>query len=49
LTHSDAVLEQEGANLVDYSGALADEPAADTMERLKIELLIAFEGNKAGR
>jgi hypothetical protein len=47
LTHSDAVLEQEGANLVDYSGALADEPASDAVERLKIELLVALEGHKA--
>ena len=47
LAHRDAVLEQEGANLVDYGGALANEPAADAMECLKIELLVALEGYKA--
>ena len=41
------MLEQEGANLIDYSGALADEPASDAMERLKIKLLVVLEGDKA--
>ena len=49
LTHRDAVLEQkEHEGLIDYSGALADEPAADPMQRLKIELRSSLlRGTKA--
>ena len=39
LTYSDATLEQEGADLIDDAGALADQSFAYSMQCLKIELV----------
>jgi len=35
------------ADLVDHTGALANQPFAHAMQRLKIELLDRFDGDKA--
>jgi hypothetical protein len=39
LPHRDAALQQEGADLIDDAGALADQSLAHTMERLQVELV----------
>ena len=38
-------VEQEGADLVDHTGALANQPFANPMQRLQIELLDRFDGD----
>jgi hypothetical protein len=38
LAHRNAALEQESADLVDHTCALANQPFAHAMQRLKIEL-----------
>jgi hypothetical protein len=39
LTHGNATLQQEGADLIDDAGALTDQPLTHTVERLQVELL----------
>jgi hypothetical protein len=45
--HDNATLEKKAAKLVDDRGAVADEPAANPMQRLKIELLRALDRHKS--
>src|SRR6516225_8657186 len=49
LAHRDATLEQESANLVNHCGAAYDPPFADSVQRLQVELVIAFDRHKAHR
>jgi hypothetical protein len=39
LPHRNAALEQEGANLIDNAGALADQPLSHSVQRLQVELV----------
>jgi hypothetical protein len=39
LTHGNAALEQEGADLIDYAGALADQPLPYLMQCLQVQLI----------
>jgi hypothetical protein len=43
---SNAALEEEATKLIDDRGAMANEPAADPMQGLKIELLGALDWHK---
>jgi hypothetical protein len=38
LSYRDPALQQEGTNLVDDAGALADQPLTHPMQRLQVEL-----------
>src|SRR6516225_6042241 len=49
LAHRDATLEQESANLVNHCGAAYDPPFAYSVQRLQVELVIAFDRHKAHR
>jgi hypothetical protein len=49
LSHRDPALQQEGTNLVDDAGALADQPLTHPMQRLQVELLGCLGGNKFHR
>ena len=49
LSYRDPALQQEGANLVDDAGALADQPLTHPMQRLQVELLGCLGGNKFHR
>jgi len=42
LTHGNATLQQEGADLIDDASALTDQPLTHAVERLQIELLGAL-------
>ena len=39
MPHRDAALQQEGADLIDDAGALADQSLAHTVQRLQVELV----------
>ncbi len=39
LPHRSAALQQEGADLIDNAGALADQSLANPMQRLRVELI----------
>jgi hypothetical protein len=49
LSYRDPALQQEGTNLVDDAGALADQPLTHSMQRLQGELLGCLGGNKFHR
>src|SRR5947209_2075910 len=49
LPHGNATLQQEGADLVDDAGALADEALAHSMQRLQIELFGRLGGDELHR
>jgi hypothetical protein len=49
LAHGDATLEQQSPNLVDHRGAPYHPPFADPVQRLQVELIIAFDRHKAHR
>jgi hypothetical protein len=45
LPHGNATLQQEGANLVDDTGALADQSLTDGVKRLQVELIVFVATN----
>jgi hypothetical protein len=47
LAHGNTALEQEGPDLVDDGGALADQTRTNPMQRLQVELNNTLGGNKA--
>jgi len=47
LRHDNATLKKEAAKLVDDCSAMTDEPAANPMQRLKIELLCALDRHES--
>ena len=47
LAHGDAALEQEGSDLVDDRGALADQARTHPMQRLQVKLLDTLGGQSA--
>jgi hypothetical protein len=49
LAHRDAAFQQEGADLIDDAGALRDQPLANAMQCLKIELVGGLRGNELHR
>jgi hypothetical protein len=49
LTHRNPALQQEGTDLVDDAGALADQPLTDPVQRLQIELVGCFAGDEFHR
>src|SRR6185436_10001106 len=46
LPHRNAALQQEGADLIDDAGALADQPLPDPVQRLQIELVRRLSRNE---
>ena len=46
LSHRDATLEQEGSNLIDDPGTLADQPLTHAMQRLQVELIGHLRGHE---
>ena len=49
LPDDDAALQEKAAYLIDHCGPLADKARPHPVQRLQIELLIAFGRNKARR
>ena len=49
LAHRNAALQQEGTNLIDDAGALADQAFAHPVQRLQVELLGRLGGNEFHR
>jgi hypothetical protein len=47
LAYGDAALEQEGPDLIDDGGALADQTRTHPMQRLQVELVDTLGGDKA--
>ncbi len=47
LPYGNTALEQEGSDLVDGGGALADQTRTNPMQRLQVELVDTLGGNKA--
>jgi len=45
LPHGNAALQQEGANLVDDTGALADQSLTHAVKRLQVELTVFVATN----
>jgi len=39
LSHRNAPLQEEGADLIDDTGALADQPLTDSVQGLQVELI----------
>jgi hypothetical protein len=46
LPHRNSTLQQEGADLIDDTGALTDQSLAHPMQRLKVKLLGALGGDE---
>jgi hypothetical protein len=44
--HRHPTLQQEGADLIDDGGALADQPLAHPVQRLQVELISSLGGNE---
>jgi hypothetical protein len=49
LPHRDPAVQQEGTNLVDDTGALADQPCSNPVQRLQVELLGCLGGDEFHR
>jgi len=49
LAHRNPAFQQEGANLIDDAGALPDQPFANPVQRLQVELLSRFGGDEFHR
>ena len=49
LAHRNAALQQEGANLIDDAGALADQPLAHAVNGLQVELIAGLGGDEPHR
>jgi hypothetical protein len=49
LPDRDPALEQEGADLVDDAGALANQPLTHAMQRLQVELVARLDGHELHR
>jgi hypothetical protein len=49
LPHCDAALQQEGADLIDDAGALADQALPHTMQSLQVELIGGLRRDKLHR
>src|SRR5580692_2318477 len=49
LAHCNAALQQEGANLIDDAGALADQPLAHAVKGLQVELIAGLGGDEPHR
>src|SRR5688572_15002925 len=49
LPHRKVALQQEGANLIDDAGALADQSLAHPVQRLQVELIRGLGGNERHR
>jgi hypothetical protein len=49
LAHRNPALQQEGTNLVDDAGALADQPLAHPVQRLQVELVRSLGGDEFHR
>src|SRR5215469_2594083 len=49
LAHSNAVLEEKAAKLIDHCCPIADQPRAHAMQRLQIQLVVSLYRNAASR
>jgi hypothetical protein len=49
LPHRNAALQQEGADLIDDTGALADQSLAHTVQSLQVELIGGLGGDELHR